>query len=103
MNRFKRGDTVIIVAGKDRGKTGKILAVFPSEEEISVEKVSVRKKHTKPTQKAQGGIFDMVGKISWSNAKIVCPKTGKPTRVVFELVGGKKVRKAVVSGEILDY
>ncbi len=104
----RKGDEVLIIAGNDRGKKGKVLKVFPKEDRIIVEGVHFIKRHSKPNPKMQrGGIIEREGKIHVSNVQVICPKTGKPTRIgqtILELEGGKKrhVRVAKVSGEVLD-
>ena len=100
MNKFKKGDKVIVLAGKDKGKIGEIIRVFSEDHYLYVEGVNMIKKHVKPTRESQGGIMDRNAKIHWSNVSLLCPKTEKPTRVTFEVVKGKKYRKAVVSKEL---
>lgn len=102
MNKIRKGDTVIVTKGKDKGKTGKVLEVFPTRKRVTVEKVNMVKKHKKPSQKSQGGIIETVASISWSNVKLVCQKTNKPTRVQFVTIDGVKKRKAKASGEVID-
>lgn len=105
---IRKGDEVLVVAGNDRGKKGKVLKVIPREDRIIVEGVHFIKRHTKPNQKIpQGGIVEREGKIHVSNVMVICPKTGKPTRIgqtFLETEGGKKrrARVAKVSGEVLD-
>jgi large subunit ribosomal protein L24 len=101
MNKYKKGDKVIITKGKDKGKTGNILTVFPEEKKIVVEKINIVKRHMKPSQQSKGGIIEMPAKLSWANAKLVCPKSDKPTRVGIKEIKGKRVRFAKVSGELL--
>jgi large subunit ribosomal protein L24 len=102
MNRYKKGDTVIVISGKDKGKSGKIEAVFPEKSEIIVEGINIIKKHTKATEVSKGGIIEKNAPFSWSKAMLVCPSTKKPTGVSFQIENGKKVRKATVSGKVME-
>lgn len=98
----KKGDTVQVMSGKDKGKQGVILKAMPSKNRVVVEGINVIKKHAKPSQaNPQGGILEIEAPIHVSNVMPVDPKTGKPTRVGFKVVDGKKVRVAK-SGEVLD-
>jgi large subunit ribosomal protein L24 len=100
----RKGDTVIVVAGKERGKRGKVLRVIPEKGRVVVERINMIKKHQKPTQKIrQGGIIEREGAIHLSNVMLVDPGSNKPTRVGMKaLADGKKVRVARRSGEMLD-
>jgi large subunit ribosomal protein L24 len=100
----RKGDTVIVVAGKERGKKGKVLRVIPEKGRVVVERINMIKKHQKPTQKLrQGGIIEREGAIHLSNVMLVDPGSNKPTRVGMKaLSDGKKVRVARRSGEMLD-
>jgi large subunit ribosomal protein L24 len=98
----KKGDKVRVISGKDKGKTGVILAAYPKEARVLVEGVNVVKKHSKPSQaNPQGGIISFEAPIHVSNVMPIDPKTGNPTRVGYKMVDGKKVRVAK-SGEVLD-
>ncbi|HEX04300.1 MAG TPA: 50S ribosomal protein L24, partial [Bacteroidetes bacterium] len=103
----RRGDDVLVIAGNDRGKRGKVLKVFPGEGRIIVEGVRFIKRHTRPNPKMpQGGILEHEGKINVSNVKVIDPKSGKPTRIgrkVIQELDGKirRVRVAKVSGETI--
>ena len=100
--RLKKGDTVMVRAGKYKGKTGKVLATHPNENKVTVEGVNIVKKHSKPSQvNPQGGIISFEAPIHVSNVMPIDPKTGNPTRVGYTTVDGKKVRVAK-SGEVLD-
>ena len=97
---IKKGDTVYVNAGKDKGTTGKILSVMPDKDRVVVEGVNVISKHTKPNAKQpQGGIIKQEAGIHISNVQLVDPASGKPTRVGYKFVDGKKVRYAKKSGE----
>lgn len=107
--QIKTGDTVVIIAGKDRftkdkkgnivPNTGKVLKVFPDENKVVVEGVNKVKKHQKPTQANQnGGIIEMEAPIDASNVMLLDPKTNKPTRVGIKVVDGKKIRVSKKSG-----
>lgn len=97
--RIKRGDNVIIISGKDRGKTGKVLTVVRPQSLVVVEGVNMRKKHQKPRRSGQKGqIIDIAAPLHVSNVQLVDPKTGKGTRVGFQIQKGKKVRVAKKSG-----
>ncbi|MCE4051751.1 MULTISPECIES: 50S ribosomal protein L24 [Bacillaceae] len=99
----KKGDKVMVISGKDKGKTGVVLAAFPKKSRVLVEGVNIVKKHNKPSQlNPQGGINDQEAAIHVSNVMPIDPKTGEPTRVGSTSVDGKKVRVAKKSGEILD-
>lgn len=105
--KVRKGDEVLVIAGNNKGKKGKVLKVFPTEDRIIVEGVNFIKRHSKPTQQLpQGGIIEREGKIHVSNVQVICPKTGKPTRIghtFVETEQGKKrrARVAKVSGEVL--
>jgi large subunit ribosomal protein L24 len=100
----RKGDTVVVVAGKERGKKGKVLRVIPEKARVVVERINMIKKHQRPTQKVrQGGIIEREGSIHLSNVMLVDPGSDKPTRVGMRaLSDGKKVRVAKRSGEMLD-
>ncbi|KIL52351.1 50S ribosomal protein L24 [Jeotgalibacillus soli] len=98
----KKGDKVMVISGKDKGKTGTILAAFPKKDRVLVEGVNIVKKHSKPSQmNPQGGIINMEAAIHVSNVMLIDPKTNEPTRVGYKVEDGKKVRYAKKSGEVL--
>lgn len=98
----KSGDTVYVISGKDKGKTGKIVKVFPKKGKIVVEGVNVVTKHLKPTQmNPQGGVVTKPAPIFSSKVMVYDEKAGKPTRIGYKVVDGKKVRYSKVSGEVL--
>ena len=100
----RKGDTVMVVAGKERGKKGKVLRVIPEKGRVVIERINMIKKHQRPTQKVrQGGIIEREGSIHLSNVMLVDPGSDKPTRVGMKALSvGKKVRVARRSGEMLD-
>lgn len=102
--RLKKGDRVKVISGRDKGKEGKILVSIPAENKVIVEGVSVASRHSKPTQaNPQGGIVKKETPIYASKVMLVCPVTGKPTRIGHAfLEDGRKVRVAKVSGEVVD-
>lgn len=101
--KIKKGDKVVVLTGKDKGKKGAVLAVFPKENRALVQGVNIMKRHTKPSQTTTGGIVARESRINLSNLAIEDPKTGKATRVGFKtLDDGRKVRVAKASGEMID-
>ncbi|EWH23386.1 50S ribosomal protein L24 [Bacillus haynesii] len=99
----KKGDKVMVISGKDKGKQGVILAAFPKKDRVLVEGVNMVKKHAKPTQaNPQGGILNQEAPIHVSNVMPLDPKTGEVTRVGYKVENGKKVRIAKKSGQVLD-
>ncbi|MDZ4382498.1 MAG: 50S ribosomal protein L24 [Parvibaculum sp.] len=101
--KIKKGDKVVVLTGKDKGKKGDVVAVFPKENKALVQGVNMAKRHEKPSQTSAGGIVSREAKVHLSNIAIQDPKTGKPTRVGFKtLDDGRKVRVAKASGEMID-
>ena len=100
--KIKTGDNVIVIAGKDKGKTGNVLSVLRSEDRIVVEGVNIVKHHRKATQENPGKIEEKEASIHISNVSHLDPDTGKPTRVKYEVKDGVKKRISVVSGSLLD-
>lgn len=100
----KKGDTVVVITGKNAGKRGKVLEVIPSENRVVVEGVNIVKKHTRPTQKMpQGGIVEKEAPIASSNVMIYCPKCNSARRINKEIQGnGKKIRVCNKCGESFD-
>ena len=91
----KKGDKVMVISGKDKGKTGVILTAYPKKDRVLVEGVNIIKKHLKPNQaNPQGGIVSQEAAIHVSNVMLIDPKTGEPTRVGYKVEDGKKVRVA---------
>lgn len=91
--RIKKGDTVKIVSGKDRGKTGKVLEVFPVREKISVDGINLYKKHVRPKKQGEKGqLVTLIRPFAVSNVMLVCGSCKKPTRIGYEIHSGKKQR-----------
>jgi len=100
--KVKKGDTVVVIAGKDKGKKGEVIAVRPEDSRVVVQGVNVVTKHTRPSMTSQGGLVKQEAAIHVSNVALIDPKTDKPTRVGFKvLADGTKVRIAR-SGEQID-
>ena len=100
--KLKKKDRVIVLAGKDKGKTGEITAVLPKENRVVVSGINMIARHTKPSQaNAQGGIIRREASIHASNVACLDPKDNKPVRVGFKMVKDQKVRVAKRSGEEL--
>lgn len=101
--RIKKGDQVLVIKGKDRGKTGRAIAVFPKTSKIMVEGLNVYKKHAKPSKKyPQGGIMDVNVPVSSHNLQIICPNCSKATRVSFKNLGRDKRRICRKCSEVVD-
>jgi len=101
--KVKKGDQVIVIAGKDKGKKGEVLRVLPQDNRLVVQGVNVLTKHTKPSMTSQGGLVKLEGGIHVSNVALVDPKSNEATRVGFKtLEDGRKVRIARRSGEQID-
>ncbi|CCQ93739.1 ribosomal protein L24 (BL23) [[Clostridium] ultunense Esp] len=100
----KKGDQVMVITGKDKGKKGRVIAAYPKENRVLVEGVNLVKKHQKPNpSNPQGGIITKEAPIHVSNVMPIDPKTGLPTRVGYRILeDGTKVRIAKRSGEVLD-
>ena len=100
--KIKRGDRVIVLTGRDKGKQGEVIRVVPKENRAFVRGVNMVRKHQKQTQTEQGGIISKEGPIQLSNIAVEDPKDGKPTRIGFKtLENGDKVRVARRSGEVI--
>jgi large subunit ribosomal protein L24 len=102
--KLKKDDIVEISAGREKGKKGKILAIFPDNGKVTVEKLNMLKRHTKPSaQNKQGGIVEKEGKLAISNVMLVCDKCGKGVRIKRKkLEDGKRVRICVKCGDVID-
>jgi large subunit ribosomal protein L24 len=100
--KIRKGDNVVVITGRDKGKSGNVLRVFPTENRVLVQGINLAKRHTKPRSGQQGGIVEKENPIHASNVALADPKDNKPTRVGFKTVDGRKVRIARRSGEIID-
>lgn len=101
--KIKKGDRVVVTTGRDKGKKGEVMKVFPKEDRALVSGINVVKRHQRQTQTAQGGIVNKEAPIQLSNIAHVDPKSGNATRVGFKTLGdGRKVRFAKSSGEVID-
>jgi large subunit ribosomal protein L24 len=101
--KIKKGDRVVVLSGRDKGKTGEVLFVLPKDERAIVRGVNVNVRHQKQTANQEGGLIRKEGTIHLSNIALADPTTGKPTRVGFKtLDDGRKVRIAKSSGERID-
>ena len=102
-SKFRKGDRVTVLAGRDKGKTGEVLKMFRSDNRAIVHGVNMVKRHTRPSQSNPGGIVEKEAVINLSNLAHVDPKDDKPTRVGFRVLeDGRKVRYAKRSGEVID-
>ena len=101
---IKRDDIVMVVAGKEKGKTGKVLKIFPKKDRAVVEKVNFIKRHAKPSQQMrQGGIIEKEAPLTLSNLMVLCPKCNKPVRTGRKRLEDKKsVRVCKKCGDVLD-
>ena len=91
--KIKKGDTVQVLSGNDKGKTGEVLEVIPKEDKVFVKGVNIRKKHVKPRKQGEeGGIIASECAVSSSKLNVVCPKCNKPTRIGYNVSDDKKVR-----------
>jgi large subunit ribosomal protein L24 len=103
--KIRKGDQVVVIAGRDNGKRGRVLEVLPAKNRVKVEGVAVQKKHQRanPQNNRGGGIIDREAYINISNVQLIDPQTGKPTRIKYEVgEDGKKTRIATGSGHTLD-
>ncbi len=101
--KIKKGDNVVVITGRDKGKAGEVLRVLPAERRLIVQGIHVARRHTKPRMGDPGGIVDKELTIHVSNVAHVDPQSGKPTRVGYKtLDDGRKVRIARRSGEVID-
>ena len=101
MQKIRKGDKVVVLAGKDKGRSGEVLQVMPKEDRAVVRGINVVKRHQRQTQTTEAGIISKEASIHLSNIAIA-DKDGKPTRVGFQVIEGKKVRVAKRSGEVID-
>jgi large subunit ribosomal protein L24 len=106
MQKIKKGDKVVVLAGKDKGRAGEVLKVMPKDDRAVVRGINMVKRHTRQSASQEAGIISKEASIHLSNLSVADPKDGKPTRVGFKIVGegenAKKVRIAKRSGEQID-
>jgi large subunit ribosomal protein L24 len=101
--KIKKGDKVIAIAGKDKGRTGEVLRVERKEERVLVQGLNMVKRHQRPSQASPGGIMEKEASVHISNVALIDPKGSEPTRVGYKVIeGGRKVRVARRSGEMID-
>ena len=101
--KIRKGDKVVVIAGRDKGRTGEVMRVIPDDRRAIVAGVNMVKRHTRQSAKSDGGILSKEAAIDLSNLAIVDPKSGKPTRVGFKILDdGRKVRVAKRSGDLID-
>lgn len=101
--KIKSKDKVVVLTGKDKGRTGEVLKVIPAENRVVVQGINLVKKHQRASARSQGGIVEIEASIDASNVAHIDPKDGKPTRVGFKVLeDGRKVRVAKRSGEVID-
>lgn len=102
-SHIKKGDTVQLITGKDKGKTGKVITVYPKKERVLVEKLNLCKRHMKPNQQfKQGGIIEKEASIHWSNVMVVCTKCAKPVRIKHKTIDEQQKRLCVKCGELVE-
>ena len=100
--KIKKGDEVIVVTGKDKGKKGTVLEVLPMESRVKVQGVNLVKRHRRPTQTSPGGIDNVEASMHISNVAHVDPESGKATRIGYRVEKGNKVRVAKASGKVIS-
>ena len=101
--KIKKGDNVVVISGRDKGKSGEVLRVYPTEARAVVQGVHIARRHTKPKMGDPGGIVEKEATIHVSNLAHIDPQTNKPTRIGYKLLNdGRKVRVARRSGEVID-
>lgn len=101
--KIKKGDTVVVLTGRDAGRSGEVVQVLPKEERALVRGINLVKRHQRQTQNQEGGIISKEAAIHLSNIAVADPKDGKPTRVGFRILDdGRKVRFAKRSGDLID-
>lgn len=101
--KIRKGDRVVVITGRNKGKTGEVLQVLRAENRVLVQGVNMIKRHTAPSQVSPGGIMEKEAPLHISNVAHIDPKTSEPTRVGFKVIeGDRKVRFAKRSGEVID-
>ena len=102
MQKIRKGDQVVVLAGKDKGRKGSVLQVFPKENRAVVSGINVVRRHQRQSANQEGGIISREAPIDMSNLALLDPKDSKPTRVGFRMEGDRKVRYSKRSGEMID-
>ena len=102
MQKIRKGDKVVVLTGKDKGRSGEVLKVMPKENRAVVQGLNIVQRHQRQTQSQEGEILRKEAPIHLSNLAVADPKDGKPTRVGFRIDGERKVRVAKRSGEVID-
>ncbi len=102
MQKIRKGDKVVVLAGKDKGRTGEVVTVMPKDDKALVRGINMIRRHQRQSQSQEGGIISKEAPIHLSNLAVADPKDGKPTRVGFEVKDGKKVRVSKRSGATID-
>jgi large subunit ribosomal protein L24 len=101
--KIRKGDKVVVLAGRDKGRSGEVRSVDPRHSRAVVQGINVVKRHTRQTAQTEGGILTKEAPINLSNLAVADPKSGKPTRVGFRILDdGRKVRFAKLSGDLID-
>jgi large subunit ribosomal protein L24 len=101
--KIRRGDTVVVISGKEKGERGEVKQVLPRENRVVVEGINVRTRHARPTQNNQQGLYTFEAPIHVSNVMLVDPNSGEPTRVGYRFTdSGEKIRVAKASGKDID-
>ena len=100
--KIKKGDTVLVISGKDKGKTGEVIAAFPKENKVIVQGVNIQTKHAKATQSQPAEIRKVEGPIDASNVMYYDKKAKAPTRIGYTVEGGKKKRVSKKTGKVVD-
>ena len=101
---IKKNDTVIMISGDEKGKSGRVLSFLPSNDRILIERLNMIKRHMKPSKKySQGGLIEKEAPVNLSNVMLVCPKCSKPTRIGNKILeNGKKIRSCKKCGEVIE-
>jgi large subunit ribosomal protein L24 len=102
MQKIRKGDEVVVLTGKDKGRKGSVLQVLPKDNRAIVSGINVVKRHQRQTANSEGGIISKEASIDLSNLALLDPKDSKPTRVGFRMEGDRKVRVSKRSGEVID-
>ena len=100
--KIRKGDNVVVITGRDKGKRGSVLRVLPTENRVVVQGINTVKRHTRPRAGQAGGIVEKELPIHASNVALIDPKDDKPTRIGFKTIDGRKLRVALRSGEMID-